>query len=266
MAQAKKAVEKKPAGERKKKVTTRLVPAATRTIAILRLLAKNEQPLSLKQISSELDIVPSTCLHILRVLVAEALVSVDEGAKRYQLGIGVLTFAGKAMGLDRLLGHLQQETEAISREFNVCVIASKVDGDRLYVIAVAMPRNAFTIHAQVGSRYPIYMGAAGVCHAAFSGQNPRQVFQRLKQGRWAREPRQAEWLAEVEKCKERGFAVDRENYVDGMTMITAPVFSQEGAITHTIGAVVLSQTADKLGIDTIGKALLAAAGKVRSFN
>src|SRR5690606_34692558 len=134
----KKPAKSSPEAERdtKKKISARLVPAATRTISILRLLAKSDEPLNLKQISSELHLVPSTCLHILRVLVAESLVSVDESSKRYELGFGVLAFAGKAMRMDSMLGFIEREVEAISRKYNVGVIASRVERDRLYVIAV----------------------------------------------------------------------------------------------------------------------------------
>lgn len=268
---AKEAVKKKAAGqtavasEKKKKVSARLVPAATRTIAILRLLAKSDGPLSLKQISSALNLVPSTCLHILRVLVDETLVTVDESSKRYELGFGVLTFASKVMRMDTVLGVIQREVEAISRKYNVGAIASRVERDRLYVVAVSIPRNVLTVHAQVGSRYPVYMGAAGVCYAAFSGIEPKQLYQRTRSGRWANEPQQAEWLAEVERCRKRGYAVDNGNYVEGVTMVTAPIMSQDNTISHTIGVAMHGHSANKAAIEEIGKALLTSASKARSF-
>ena len=47
----------------------------------------------MKAISNALDLVPSTALHILRVLVQEELVNVDAGSKRYSLGSGMLSLA-----------------------------------------------------------------------------------------------------------------------------------------------------------------------------
>ena len=60
--------------------TQRLVPAASRTVAILRLLSRAPRPMNLSEIAATLEIVPSTCLHILRVLVARSLVNVDPAA------------------------------------------------------------------------------------------------------------------------------------------------------------------------------------------
>ena len=68
----------------------RAVPAVTRAVAILRHLAASRDALSLKAIAAALEIVPSTCLHILRALVAEKLIEVDAVSKRYKLGLGLL--------------------------------------------------------------------------------------------------------------------------------------------------------------------------------
>jgi hypothetical protein len=79
----------------------RAVPAVTRAVAILRLLGRSRAPLGVKAISQVLGLVPSTSLHILRVLVAEELVKVD-AAKQYSLGMGALSLAAMALeGSDR---------------------------------------------------------------------------------------------------------------------------------------------------------------------
>ena len=78
-------------------MTIRAVPAVTRAVAILRLLGRSRAPLGVKAISQALDLVPSTGLHILRVLVAEELVKVDPVTKQYSLGSGVLSLARTAL-------------------------------------------------------------------------------------------------------------------------------------------------------------------------
>ena len=71
----------KPVGQR-----VRQVPAVTRAVAILRLLGRSDEPLGVHAIARALALIPSTCLHILRVLVAEGLVAFDPGTKRYRVG------------------------------------------------------------------------------------------------------------------------------------------------------------------------------------
>ena len=79
---------------------TREVPAARRAVAILRLLGANEEPLGVNAIARSLGLVPSTCLHILRVLVDEELASFDPASKRYALAAGVLTLARRFLRRD----------------------------------------------------------------------------------------------------------------------------------------------------------------------
>ncbi|MBM0204693.1 helix-turn-helix domain-containing protein [Micromonospora sp. STR1s_5] len=71
----------------------RAVPAVTRAASILRVLARSEAPLGVQAIARELKLVPSTCLHILRALVAEELVAFDPDTKRYRLDVGILSLA-----------------------------------------------------------------------------------------------------------------------------------------------------------------------------
>ena len=68
-------------------------PAISRAAAILRLLGKSDSALGLQAIARELELVPSTCLYVLRALVDEELVAFDQDTKRYSLEAGVLTLA-----------------------------------------------------------------------------------------------------------------------------------------------------------------------------
>src|SRR3974377_1420641 len=71
----------------------RRVPAVSRALAILRLLGRSEKPMGVNQIGRELSLIPSPCLHILRVLMAGELVGFDPHTKLYSLDVGVLTIA-----------------------------------------------------------------------------------------------------------------------------------------------------------------------------
>ena len=74
------------------------VPAVSRAAAILRLLGRSDEPQGVQAIARALNIIPSTCLHILRTLVAEELVAVDPATKLYSLNAGVLMLARQWLG------------------------------------------------------------------------------------------------------------------------------------------------------------------------
>jgi DNA-binding IclR family transcriptional regulator len=82
---------------RKSKPRLRAVPAVTRAAATLRVLAQSDWPLRLPAIAKELDLVPSTCSHILRALAAEELGGFDEETKTWWLGAGLLSLSRKLL-------------------------------------------------------------------------------------------------------------------------------------------------------------------------
>src|SRR3990172_6787862 len=87
----------------------RAVPAVPRAVALLRLLGRSEESLGVHAIARALGLVPSTCLHILRVFVAEALVAFDPSSKRYRLDVGILTIARSALRRNGFAETLQPE-------------------------------------------------------------------------------------------------------------------------------------------------------------
>ena len=62
----------------------RAVPAVTRAIAILNLLSRSAARLHLKDIAQQLELSPSTALHILRVLETDQLVIRESKAEDVQ--------------------------------------------------------------------------------------------------------------------------------------------------------------------------------------
>ena len=83
----------KEISEQKKAVTNRRVPAVTRAVSILRYLANESEPIGIVPLARGVGLIPSTCLHITRVLVNEGLVAVAPQTKKYNLGSGILALA-----------------------------------------------------------------------------------------------------------------------------------------------------------------------------
>ena len=140
----------------------RSVPAVTRAVAILRHLAASREAQSLKSIAAALEIVPSTCLHILRALVAEKIIEVDAASKRYKLGLGLLAITREMLHRDSFGSLVQAPLDRMSVAWNVTAIGVQViDLDRLVVLAFARSSAPFSLHVDVGSRFPALISASG---------------------------------------------------------------------------------------------------------
>src|SRR6202453_5163986 len=103
-------------------------PAISRAAAVLRLLGKSNAPMGVQSIARELGLVPSTCLHVLRALVAEEFVCFDPETKRYSLEAGVLTLARHWLRRNRFNDLAQPVLDRISTSFGVTMLGVHVVG------------------------------------------------------------------------------------------------------------------------------------------
>lgn len=244
----------------------RAVPAVTRGIAILRLLARSPEPQGVNAIARALDLVPSTCLHILRALVGEGLVAVDAATKRYVLDAGVLTLARSALRQDGFAQLAQRELDAIAGKFSVTAIGVRVIGLR-HMIVVALSRSdaTFRLHVDIGSRFPALISATGRCLAAFGHHDERDVEREFALLRWDTAPSYTAWQSEVAVTRRLGYGVDKGNYIRGVTIVAAPVIGIEGAMSHALVGVGLSDQLSTRSADAIGGALKIAGKRVSSL-
>jgi DNA-binding IclR family transcriptional regulator len=212
----------------------RPVPAVTRAIAILRLAGRSPEPLGVKAIAAHLGIVPSTCLHIVRVLVDEELLKVDS-AKRYSLGSGMLTLARSVLSEGSFAAIVQPVLDRISREWSVTAMAVEIsDLEHMVVLALSHSKLPFRLHVDVGSRFPSLISATGRLVAAFGHYPADEVERRFRALRWQEPPDFDAWRKDVERVRKRGYAVDRGNYIHGVAVVAVPVFDRTRAVTHTL--------------------------------
>jgi DNA-binding IclR family transcriptional regulator len=249
-------------GAQPRPVATRQVPAVSRAVAILRLLGKSEAPLGLHAIASELGIIPSTCLHILRVLVAEGLVAVDPRDKRYVLAAGVLAIARGVLRKHGFAELAQPRLDALSRLWGASAAGVEALGlNHMVVVAISRPEQGLRLRVGIGSRFPALISATGRCIAAFGDHDAGEIERRFRALRWDNPPSFAAWRTEVEATREAGYAVDDGAYITGVAIIAAPVFARGRPIN---GLVVMGvgEQLRRIGFTAIGERLRAEAAEM----
>lgn len=213
----------------------RPVPAVSRAIAILRLLGKTKEPLNVKSIADTLDLVPSTCLHILRVLVSENLVVFDPASKRYRLGTGMLVLARSVMDTDLFSQFAQPVLDQISTKWGVTAIGVEVvDVRQMIVTALSRSDLPFRLHVDIGSRFPGLISATGRLLAAYNAIPDDILQSHFEKLRWHKPISFRTWKAELDKVKQQGFSVDEGTYMSGITLIAVPVLNTKQHVSHTL--------------------------------
>ena len=236
-------IKSSPAAEasKGKGVRVRPVPAVSRSIAILRLLGHTKQALGVKAIADELGLVPSTCLHILRVLVSEELVTVDPGSKRYVLGSGMISLARSVLEGGGFAQVAQPALDRLADTRGVTAMGVEITPKQnAVVLALSRSTQPFRVHTDVGSEFGTLVSATGRLIAAYSEETWAQLKKRFAAIVWDKAPKFETWKKEVELAKARGWSIDRDNFMSGITVVAVPIFSRTGRLIYTLAAVGLS--------------------------
>lgn len=217
------------------------VPAATRTLRVLRFLASQPTPVALDRISRACDLPRSTAYHLINAMIAEGFVVHLEDEQRYGLGVAAFEVGS---GFAR-----QEPLQRIARR----PLASLVDTtgygghlavlhgrDVLYVIEERAPGRPPLV-TDVGVRLPAHLTASGraILMALPSSQvralyPDRSAFvDRLGTG-----PATLSELRRVlSEARQRGHAVEDGEVSDGLASVAAPVLDHNA---HPVAAVALT--------------------------
>ena len=241
----------------------RPVPAVSRAVAILRLLGRSPEALGVKAIAESLGLVTSTCLHILRVLVEEDLVKIDPATKRYSLGTGMLPLARSVIERNSFANVVQPVLDRLSAKWGVTAIGVNVSGIRhMVVLALSRSHVPFSLHVDVGSRFPALISATGRLVAAFGDHPWSEIERRFRALRWQQAPSFETWKKEVEAAKRKGYSIDRGNYINGVTVVAVPLPHMRNSEMHALVAAGLADQLDKTRSVAVAKDMRDEAEKV----
>jgi len=246
--------------------TKRQVPAVTRALAILRFLAKSSEPIGVNPVARELNLVPSTCLHILRVLQDEGLVEFEPKTKRYSIGIGILPLARSALQKNTFSALVQPHLSALSAQFGVTGIATQIaEPGQMVVVALSQSNLPFRLQVDLGSRFPLLISATGRCVAAYNAlkeDNLRSKFDKLT---WDHPPSFEEWRAEIEQVRKQGYAIDRGTYISGVTVLAVPILDQNDKMIRSLVAIGISERLQNNQVPKLAKALQAVRDEINEM-
>lgn len=240
----------------------RQVPALTRGIAILRLLGRAGTPLGVHAVARELDLVPSTCLHILRVLAEQRLVTVDPASKKYRLGAGLVALARGALRQHGFAAVVQPDLDELSRLYGATAVAVEASGlQHMVVVALARTQSALRIDVDIGSRFPALISATGRCIAAFGNYPWSEIQARFRTLRWDMPPSWRSWREQVKEAARAGYAIDDGQYIRGVSIVAAPV-KMPTAVINALVIVGVGEQMRQTGLVAIGQELRDRASRV----
>jgi DNA-binding IclR family transcriptional regulator len=217
-------------------------PMVERTFHLLELLSDSEEGLTLSEMARALNVSKGSIHGLLKTLERSGVIEQEDehhfvlGSRIYQLAqayvqrSGLLHFALPAM--QRL---------AVSTSETICLGKVEQKGIRIIECLVDEEKQAaLHIFARRGMRVPLFAAATGSCLFASWSVEKREAFLRSHPlPRFTEhsitEPEQ--FLARVEEAARKGVGFDREEYLDGVNAVAAPIYSFGGTLVALLWGV-----------------------------
>ncbi len=241
------------------------VPAATRTMRVLRFLAGQPAPVPLDRIATACSLPRSTAYHLLAAMVEEGFVVHLLDEHLYALGLAAFevgTGYARHEPLQRLARrHLARLVDEVGQSAHLAVLHGR---DVLYVVEERAPGRPPLV-TDVGVRLPAHLTASGrAILAALPAAQVRAVLPDRtafvdRTGRGPSTPRQLrELLAET---RQRGHSVETGEVTAGFSSVAAAVLDPNG---HPVAAVAVTfPDAGAVDVRRTAVATVAAAGLLR---
>jgi IclR family KDG regulon transcriptional repressor len=217
---------------------SRQIQSLARGLNILALLADADEPMGLTEIAQKLSVDKSTAFHLLRTLASNRFAEQDPKDRRYTLGLRVVELSRRA--LDRIelrtvakpcLKLLQQR---VGESAHLAVLGG---GHVVYVDNVASDAT-LNVHTEIGHRAPSHCTAIGKALIAWlSPEDLKGLVDGAPLTRFT--PRTITTLRELiphlETVRERGYAVDDEEFDAGVRCVATAVRDYRGEVVASVG-------------------------------
>lgn len=212
-----------------------LVKPVINAIRILNHLSVTGQPETATELARALQINTSTCFNILRTLVSEGVLSLDERSKTYSAGLGIIRLAERTLSKNGKLAVIKPVLREFAEKHHMTVtIWSLHGGDRIMLTFVTENSADLQIQMRVGQRLPLYASAVGrniAYHTKISKAALRREFNKL---RWDVPPTFDEYWADVQAVVNRGWTIDDGNFSRAVTSYSVPIFDDIGHVHHSL--------------------------------
>lgn len=192
-----------------------------RCASLLDALGQYQNPTSLKILSADTGLHPSTAFRILSAMMEAGFVEKD-AAGHYMLGKKLVSLAGKVRrGVDlrgQALDIMQELRDVIGETVNLTVR----EGDQVIYIERVTPNRMMRVEQVIGSRAPLHVTAVGKLMLAELGDNFIRAYADrtgLKSYTSHTITTENDLISIVHQDKEHGFAYDNEEAEEGVGCI-----------------------------------------------
>lgn len=204
--------------------------AVERALTVLRSVETGGGPLGITELAQQAKLTVSTAHRLARALVQGGLLIQDPHTERYQLGPALVVLgrtAEQRLGYNQALPELRELAGTTGESVNLGIRT----GNEVHVVLDVASSQPLRFDQVPGTRVPLHVSAMGKCLLAHSENLDPDLsalgdLQRITD-RTITDP--SELRAELERIRERGWALNDEERNPGVRAIATPILPVSGS-------------------------------------
>ena len=214
------------------------IQSLDRGLTILEAVAKSAGPMSLGELTDLMNIDRSSVFRLAGTLKRRGFLAYPAGRKDYILGPSLWRLAHKYDWGNMLIKVSHEQLKLLAAQTKETAQLAMREGKQALFIDSAATNQVISVSGRIGELTPLHCTAHGKAligdldlaelEAVF-GDSPLQAYTKRTVGSLRQ-------LAKL--CKEtkaRGFAIDDEEYIEGVRCVAAPIRAEDGQVIGAIG-------------------------------
>jgi len=228
-------------------------PSVKKAFAILSAISSAKDGLGVSELAKKLKMAKSTVHGMTSALEELGAVMRDPLTKKYKLGFTLLEIGRSAYSQIDLQTSARPVTEELMKKTQTSVFLGILNWGQVTILDIVESRQDLNITAPVGSTIPLFAGAVG---KVFLASMPEEQAAKIVKSKGL--PRftensivdQALYFQELGQVREKGYAVDDEEYILGVRAVASPLTGL-GQLRSAIWAVGFKASLDEKKMQTL---------------
>jgi DNA-binding IclR family transcriptional regulator len=248
----------------KSKKSPHIIQSLDKGLYLLEVVEQANRPITLGELWSKLRWDKATIHRLLATLESRGYLLRDQKTKQYSLGLkiyGLYDSLKRNLDIQRITNpYLLQLAEATGESAHLAVVVEK------YVVFIDRHSSSelLSVNTQIGAREPLYCTALGKAYLAFQEEHALEELYPEELEAYTQRTITSipELEAHLDLVRRSGYAMDDEEYIDGIRCISAPILNEFNTPIAMIG---ISGPKHRLPTDTIveyGRLIKDTAAKI----
>ena len=222
----------------KKAAQVPFIQSLDRGLTILQTVAMSNQPVSLGELSELLGVDRSSAFRLAQTLRRRGFLATPAGRKDYILGSAMWTLSRQYDWSNMLVRVAHGELKSLANVLNETAHLAIREGKNALFIDSVHARHVIVIAGQTGELVPLYATAHGKALLADSDEvHLKSIFGSGQLEKYTKTTIHA-IPALVKECmgiRQRGYALDEAEYMEGVRCVAAPIRMASGLIVGSVG-------------------------------